>query len=240
MKTFIDSQFLAHADYISRIPDLMEQRQGGEVVYAKRNLVMRFCHEGLTMMAKRYKRVNFFQQIAYSFFRPTKAERAFRFAQELRRRGIDTPQPVAYMERRSMGLFAIGYFVSLEVAGIESHLLLREVQQFSHELADAVAHQIVAMHRQGVLHGDLNLSNFLCTEEADGYHFNMIDTNRSHFTCGWPTDEQCLQNMVRTTHRRDLYDYLVRSYARQRGWDEDTTSRRALHLLDRFESHRHL
>ena len=104
------------------------------------------------------------------------------------------------------------------------------------ELAEAVAQQVWLMHSRGVLHGDLNLSNFLCTKDEKGYRFTMIDTNRSHFTEGWPTDGQCLKNLVRLTHRRDLYEDLVRRYARLRGWDADSTARQALLLLERFEN----
>ena len=73
------------------------------------------------------------------FFRKTKAARAYLFAQEFRRRGIDTPREVAYIETGGGRLFLTGYFVSLEAPGTETHLLLREVKDFSHELADAVA-----------------------------------------------------------------------------------------------------
>lgn len=234
MKTVVDPSFAPYSDYIRQLPDML-QRRGGEVVYKGRNRVARFRHDGLALMVKRFKRVNLVQQVAYTFFRPSKAERAYRFADLFRQRGIDTPRRVAYMEQSRAGLFSVGYFVSLEAEGTETHLLLREVEHFSHELADAVAAQVVLMHSRGVLHGDLNLSNFLCRETADGYRFTMIDTNRSHFTDGWPTDGQCLENLVRLTHRRDLYEYLVRSYARQRQWDEDSTACRALQLLDHFE-----
>ncbi|MBQ9645714.1 MAG: hypothetical protein IJV24_05090 [Prevotella sp.] len=237
MKVIIDPSFRSQADYISQIPAML-QRGEGELVYEGRNRVARFRYDGLSLMAKQFKRVNFTQQIVYTFWRQTKAERAYLFAETFRQRGIATPQRVAYMEQRQGGLFAVGYFVSIEAEGKETHLLLREVKDFSHTLADAVARQVVMMHSRGILHGDLNLSNFLCTEAHDGYRFTMIDINRSHFTEGWPTDEQCLKNLVRLTHRRDLYEYLLRSYARQRGWSEEATARRALHLLDQFENKR--
>ena len=66
----------------------------------------------------------------------------------------------------------------------------------------------------------------------------MIDTNRSHFCNGYPSDSECLKNMVRLTHRRDLYEDLVRRYALLRGWDADETARRSLALLTRFEHRR--
>lgn len=234
MKTVIANGYARHADFISTLPEAFATGQG-ELVYDGRNQVRRFTDQGVTLMVKRYKRVNVVQRVVYTLFRKTKACRAYLFAQEFRRRGIDTPQEVAYIEQGSMGLFHTGYFVSLEVPGTETHLLLREVKEFSPELADAVAAQVLLMHRNGILHGDLNLSNFLCTEQNGHYHFCMIDINRSHFHEGLPTDEECLKNLVRITHRRDLYEYIVRSYARQRGWDETQTATRALQLLDRFE-----
>lgn len=237
MKVIIDLQYAQYEDFIRQIPRLIDEGEG-TIVYDGRNRVVRMEHEGLTMMVKCFKHVNIVQQIAYTFFRKSKAEHAFLFADEFAKRGILTPQRIAYMEGTRCGLFLKGYFVSTESQGIESHLLLREVEHFSPKLADAVMRQVLLMHSKGVLHGDLNLSNFLCEELADGYRFTMIDINRSRFCDGFPSDEQCLKNLVRTTHRRDLYEYLIASYARQRGWDEKETVRQAVALLDRFEHRR--
>ena len=235
MKLVIANEYQQHADFLRHLPQHFAE---GEVVYKGRNEVRRFTHDGVVLMVKRYKKVNAVQQVVYSFFRKSKACRAYLFAQEFRKRGIDTPHEVAYVETtNALNLFSVGYFVSLEVPGTECHLLLREVQDYPRELADAVAAHVALMHSRGVLHGDLNLSNFLCQLQSDGtYRFSMIDTNRSHFTNGWPTDEQCLKNLVRLTHRRDLYDYLLRSYARQRGWDVEATAARAVGLLNQFET----
>ena len=234
MKIVVAPEYDVLASEIARLPLLMEEGQG-ETVYDGRNRVARFIVGGRSVMVKRFKRVNPVQQVVYTFFRKTKAERAYRYADEFSRRGVQTPQRIAYMECREWGLFTVGYFVSAEAEGTGCHELLREVEDFDRGLADAVAGQVLLMHSSGVLHGDLNLTNFLCTKEDDGYHFTMIDINRSKFTAGMPSDEACLKNLVRLTHRRDLYDCLVRCYARRRGWDEDATAAKALRLLERFE-----
>ena len=235
MKLVIDPNYQSYADFLRRLPQLFAEGEG-EVVYQKRNEVRRFQLDGMSLMVKRYKKVNALQQVVYTFFRKTKACRAFLFAREFRKRAIETPEEVAYLETTNrLGLFTVGYFVSREVEGTESHLLLREVKEYDPLLADAVATQVVLMHSRGILHGDLNLSNFLCREENGEYRFSMIDVNRSHFTEGWPTDDQCIQNLVRITHRRDLYEYVIRAYARQRGWDEEKTFEKALKKLESFE-----
>ena len=234
MKIVIAPQFQKHDVFIRQIPRLIDEGEG-TIVYDGRNRVVRLEHEGETMMVKCFKRVNIIQQIVYTFFRKSKAERAFLFAGEFSKRGISTPQRIAFLEEKRWGLFLKGYFVSREVEGTECHLLLREVKEFSPQLADAVMKQTVLMHSKGILHGDLNLSNFLCVEKSGDYYFNMIDINRSRFCDGYPSNNDCLKNLVRTTHRRDLYEYLIASYARQRGWDEKETVQQAVALLDRFE-----
>ena len=234
MKIVIAPQFQKHDVFTRQIPRLIDEGEG-TIVYDGRNRVVRLEHEGETMMVKCFKRVNIIQQIVYTFFRKSKAKRAFLFAGEFSKRGISTPQRIAFLEEKRWGLFLKGYFVSKEVEGTECHLLLREVKEISPQLADAVMKQTLLMHSKGILHGDLNLSNFLCVEKSGNYYFNMIDINRSRFCDGYPSNNDCLKNLVRTTHRRDLYEYLIASYARQRGWDEKETVQQAVALLDRFE-----
>ena len=235
MKTVIANDYQQYAHFISRIPRLFAQNEA-EIIYSKRNEVRRILHQGKTFIAKRYKKVNIIQQIVYTFFRKTKAERAYLYAQEFRNRGIDTPREIAYIETTAHGLFTVGYFVSEECPWREAALDLRERADFDRELAQALMQHIVLMHSRGILHGDLNLTNFLYKRDIDGqYHFMMIDINRSHFTEGMPTDTQCLRNLVRITHRRDLYQYLILQYAKLRNWPADTTLKQALQLLNRFE-----
>ena len=238
MKCVIADSYQHHAAFIRQIPERFAQGEGG-VVYAKRNEVRRFEHQGQVFIVKRYKRPHIFQRLVYTFFRKSKAARAYLFAHEFRRRGIDTPAAIAYLETTEHGLFSIGYFVCEECRWREAALDLRERQDFDRSLGRAVMQQVVLMHSCGVLHGDLNLTNFLYQQDADHhYRFMMIDTNRSHFCDGYPSDDECLKNMVRLTHRRDLYEDLVRRYALLRGWDADETARRSLALLTRFEYRR--
>ncbi|MCR5153029.1 MAG: lipopolysaccharide kinase InaA family protein [Prevotella sp.] len=237
MKITIDKKYSHLEAQIRNIP-IRIINDDCDIVYRGRNIVARMDIGGRPYMVKQYKRVNVIQQVAYTFFCKTKAERAFLFAQEFERRGIETPTAVAYMEVKEHGLFTTGYLVTEEAEGEECHLLLREVEHYDTALADAVAAQVVRMHKAGVLHGDLNLSNFLVTPTADGWHFVMIDINRSSFRDGTPSDDECLANLVRITHRRDLYEYLISSYAKQRGWPIADTVAKALHLLDKFEHRR--
>lgn len=235
MKIVIAEQYKKYTAFIESIPTLFDKGTG-EVLKDKRNSVRRMQHDGLMFIVKRYKRVNWLQSIIYTHFRRTKAERAYLFADEFRKRGVNSPRPVAYMEKYEHRRFTVGYFVYEESKGEEVFDELVEKTPFDKGLADAVVDYIVFMHSKGVLHGDLNSANFLYTIDKDGrYHFDMIDTNRSHFCDGWPTDAQCLDNLKRFTHRRDLYEYVVSEYAKRRGWNVEQTLARGIALLDKFE-----
>ena len=83
MKIEISPDYQYMAKELFDIPRMFDKEQG-EIVYSGRNLVCRFTIQGTPVIAKRFKRVNFFQQIAYSFFRSTKAERAFRYSKKFR------------------------------------------------------------------------------------------------------------------------------------------------------------
>ena len=238
MKYVVSEAYRQYADFIDRIPQLFAQGEG-TVIYRQRNEVRRMEYQGKTFIVKCYKKVNPIQQVVYTFFRKTKAERAFLYAQKFRERGIETPHEIAFIETSAYGLFNVGYFISEECSWRSSALDLREVEVFDRRLGRAVMEHIVLMHSRGILHGDLNLTNFLYQQRKDnGYDFKMIDTNRSHFINGMPSDEQCLKNLVRITHRRDLYEFLIGQYAEIRKWNVEETIRQAHLLLDHFENRR--
>lgn len=229
--------YRAEAAFLRRVPQMFAAGEG-EVLHGGRNEVRLLTHRGARFVAKRYKRANPVQRVAYTFFRSTKAHRAYDYAAELRRRGISTPHEVAYIECREHGLFTTGYFVSLECPDPPAFDRLVRQERFDDGMAADMARFVVTMHSRGVLHGDMNFGNFLYRrgEGGKGYEFTVIDTNRSHFRDGWPSRGECLRNFCTMTHRRDVFAFIVRRYAALRGWDEDAALAEAEACLDRFES----
>lgn len=43
------------------------------------------------------------------------------------------------------------------------------------------------------------------------------------------------KNLSTLTHRRDLFEFMVQEYARQRGWDEEETLTHTTHYLEKLE-----
>lgn len=238
MKVIVHPHYAALTAEIARIPASFERE--GEVLHGGRNTVKRFPRLDTNWVVKRYKHPNLIQRIAYTFFKPGKAERAYRYAQILQEKGIDTPDGIAYIELKSHGLLSDCYFISPECTDRPIFPELVETPDYDHALADELAAFFVEMHRKGVLHGDLNLSNILYRKEADGkLHFTVIDTNRSRFK-DTLSRRECLCNLKRVTHRRDLLDYIVRRYAALRGWEETACAAFVQQALEKFEKRRAL
>lgn len=223
------------ARFVEKIPIVFDVE--GQTVYEGRNTVKLFDVCGRTLVVKRYKRPFIHQRIDYTFIRKSKARRAYEYGMRIRECGIDTPEPIACVEEHKFGLFRTGYFVS-SYCGDPDLRVLRENPLDN--LMEAFAHFVVEMHEKGVLHGDLNLSNILYREdesESKGYHFTVIDTNRSRFVAE-PSQRLCLRNMMRISHDRALNEWIVGRYADIRGWDRLECIATVERMLGAFEKRR--
>jgi tRNA A-37 threonylcarbamoyl transferase component Bud32 len=229
-KEVVHPDYAGMSEWVHRLPECFEQE--GEMIHDGRNKVKRFVVNGTPLIVKRYKRPTIFQQITYACFRPSKAVRAYLFAGMLRDRGFDTPHEVAYVEEYRHGLYQGGLFVSTECtdASVQDYLEEQRDPLMMFQLAGL----LVELHQQGVLHGDLNLSNVLYRSlGADRYHFTLIDTNRSVFK--QPTQAEALRNLMRVSHHMDILRMVVADYAEQRGWSVQESVDEVLKLRDRFD-----
>lgn len=213
----------------------------GVTLYRGRNTVKAYTAEdGGTLVVKRFKRPNPVQRVAYTFFKKSKAERAYLFAAELRKRGFNTPHEAAYIELREGMLLSDSYFVSAECPLPPLTGLLRR-DDFCRPAADSLAGLLVRLHEKGVMHGDLNLTNILYEElPGGGYSLWLIDTNRSRFSSGSLTYGECVENLKRLTHDKALLSYVTGRYATLRGWDAAATVKAVAGRVDSFERRRHI
>lgn len=236
MKIIVLPKYRSASDFVARLPEAFEKE--GEVIYAGRNVVKRFDTAYGEWIVKRYKTPNLIQRLAYTFWRKSKAERAFLYAGKLNSIGIDTPEGIGYVECGKNGLFHTGYFISTACHYPSLHPALVTNAEFDKRLASALASFLVSMHRKGVMHGDPNPANILYhTDEEGRFRFSVIDTNRSVFKASLSRKE-CLDNLKRVTHRRDLLQYIVEEYATLRQWDAGQSVEQVMHALGRFEKRR--
>lgn len=232
----VSNDFRRYHDFIRSLPKTFDC--SGTLLYRERNTVKSFVTDGTTLVVKRYKRPNIVQRVAYTFFKKSKAERAYIFARMLRDRGISTPREAAYIEMRDGIMMSDSYFVSESCTLPALSTLLRR-PDFDRSVAGSLAEFLVRLHERGVLHGDLNLTNILYDMQPDGRcTFTLIDTNRSKFR--QPSHSDCIENLTRLTHDEALMTFVIGRYAAIRGWDSNSTVSEVARCLHRFERRREL
>ena len=157
--------------------------EGEDFGNQKRNSLKLFKLHGKTINIKSFRVPNFINQIAYRFFRKSKAERSFKYAQKLLQLGIGTPEPIAYFEFPSFLLFKKSYYIS---SHLEYDLTFRELSNNfnypDHEnILRAFTRFTHSLHEKGVHFLDHSPGNTLINKTEDGYKFYLVDLNRMEF-----------------------------------------------------------
>lgn len=167
------------SQFVNNLPQLFET--GGKTVYNKRNVIKLMDSDNGQLVVKRFKRLGFFRSLVYSLFRASKAKRAYKNALELQKRGIDTPEAMAYAEEWQGGRMVYGYYISKAdfAPPIEERI---NIDDFDVQLAADFGEFIATLHKKGILHHDLNSTNVLYHPQPDGSNtFSLIDINRMDF-----------------------------------------------------------
>ncbi len=228
MKIKINPKYEKMRSFIERIPDVFEQE--GRELFHGRNVIKSFLVqlEGKEreVVVKRYKRPNFFQKIAYSFFCSTKACRAYEHAIILQQNGFATPEGYGYIEIRRNGLIDYCYFISDVDNSHPISEQLNDLEDFNKVMAADYAHFVARLHQKGIIDVDLNSGNVLFQPQADGhYTFSLIDTNRMKFFQGYPPMRECMENLTRFTGRMEVFEYVARVYVKARGLEDAVVQR---------------
>jgi len=116
-----------------------------------------------------------------SLFLRGKAFKSWRGAVALVERRIETPPPVAYLEKKK-GLFLDqSFFLAERIGGIEEirFLFPKLPPSELHPLLVSLSQQLSTCHKKGILHRDLSDGNILVKKDKQGeFRFYLIDTNR--------------------------------------------------------------
>lgn len=212
-------------EFVKNMPANFDNQ--GTLLYDKRNTIKSFpinCTENIPLqklVVKRFKTPIFFQSLAYSFFRSSKAARAFNNAAELRKRGINTPQEIAYREDYQNKLLKSSYVITDFTDGKPIRDFFITPEGFNRTIAEKFAHFAVELHTKGILHHDLNSTNVLYHQSEQRSYFSVIDINRMEFRKPEKnlTPNECFDNLTRFTGLMDLFEYVLQYYIKYRNWD---------------------
>jgi len=209
----INEEFLELKDFALGIPknfDLM-----GEIIQDHRNVIKKVTTPQGTFVIKNFKGMYFFNRLAYSIFRKSKAERSYLHALLLLDKGILTPPPIAWIDCRRLGLLTQSYFISLYYP---SKTLSEIFQRLDVNDYDAkknwykrLASFTLKLHRLEIYHNDFTFGNMLVVETPDQFSFALVDLNRIAFRKVSYRDG--LQNFSKLGVPKEELNMLIREYA---------------------------
>lgn len=236
MKHVIHPNFQSHAAAIEQI--IGGFGKGGTLFGdGKRNTIKLFDLDGKTINVKSFQVPNLVNRIVYNFFRRSKAERSYEFANRLLSKGIGTPQPVGYFENFESFMLADSYYISEH---LQCDLTYRElITQPDYPEHDLILRQFVRfsynLHQNGIEFLDHTPGNTLIKKVADGqYEFFLVDLNRMQFHNSM-TLRQRIDNLSKLTSKREMVEVMSDEYARLCGRSYDEVLKL---MLQQTELHR--
>jgi len=181
---------------------------------AARNVIRLFTINGTLVNVKSFKIPNFINQIAYRFFRKSKAQRSFEYAQHLEKLNIGTPKPIAYFEESTFLLFKSSYYVSEHLdCDLTYRELTKDLNFPNHEeILRAFTRFTYQLHEHKVLFLDHSPGNTLIKLNNGNYQFYLVDLNRMNFKS--LSLEERIKNFARLTIHKDMVEVMSDEYAK--------------------------
>lgn len=232
IKLVVSDKYKKLNSFIEALPS--QFMQSGEVIYSGRNTIKIFDVAGLTLNVKSFKKPLLINQIAYAFFRKSKAERSYLYASLLEGNGFHTPEPIAYMELKEYGLFKYSLYISVheQFDGMMRELLHGTVEDHE-ELLRQFAHYTAALHEKKILHLDYSSGNILYKQINNKYTFYLVDLNRMEFNKNIDLNTGCF-NFRRLWGSDEMMSFFIKEYAKARNFDEATCLRKTFEYRNRF------
>lgn len=155
----------------------------GTVIHGNRNVVKKVTIPEGTFVIKNYRGMYFFNRLAYSLFRKSKAERSYLYSTALNEKGIITPAPVSWLNCYAGGLLTQSYFISVFSSYPTLQQVLKDHQDktFRASVFRHLAAFTIRLHSLGVYHYDYSVGNLLVIQHPDTIDFAMVDLNRIQF-----------------------------------------------------------
>ncbi|WP_336127024.1 lipopolysaccharide kinase InaA family protein [Mesoflavibacter sp. CH_XMU1422-2] len=186
---------------------------------ADRNTIKLFDLDGTIINIKSFKIPNLINQITYKFFRKSKAQRSFIYANKLNHLKIGTPEPIAFYEFTTLFLFKKSFYVSKQLDCDYTYRdltkdfnipdyenILRAFTRFTYEL-----------HEKNILFLDHSPGNTLIKRLDNDYKFYLVDLNRMKFKK--LSFEERIKNFNRLTTHKFMVEIMSDEYAKCSGFN---------------------
>lgn len=238
------NKFIIHPDYRSVKTQVKETIANFDVYQetlgeAERNVIKIVEINGKKYTVKSFKVPNFINQIVYRFFRKSKAERSYNYANKLLELGIKTPFPLAFDLYTTPFLFKKSYYVSeLLEYDLTYRELVHQPDYLDHEIIlRAFTRFTYDLHQKGILFLDHSPGNTLIVKTDSRYEFYLVDLNRMEFK-ELDMDAR-IRNFSRLTPKKEMVAVMSNEYAKLTGEDESEIYQKMWELTEAFQKKYH-
>ncbi|MDR1161061.1 MAG: lipopolysaccharide kinase InaA family protein [Tannerellaceae bacterium] len=231
MKVVINPAYKQFSTFVHTIPERFDKE--GTCIHKDRNEIKVFNVDGTLINVKQYKVPLFINRLIYTFIRPAKASRAYRYALRLRSKGFDTPEPVAYIISYKGGCICRTYFISLQSSYARNMYEFGEGTLSGREhIIRSFANYTARLHEAGIYHKDFSPGNILFEDTEEDVRFCLIDINRMEFN---PVSAKtgCI-NFARLWGKEEMFRLIADEYAKERKADKEECTDRILYYHNKF------
>jgi hypothetical protein len=209
----INEEFSELKEFALGIPKYFDSI--GEIIQDHRNVIKKVATPQGTFVVKNFKGMYFFNRLAYSIFRKSKAERSYLYACLLRDKGILTPPPIAWIDCYRWGILTHSYFISMYYPYKTISEIFKQLDPNDYDakktLYNRVASFALTLHRLDIYHDDFSTGNILVIENPDHFSFALVDLNRVLFRK--VTYRDGLQNFAKLGVPKEDLNMLIGEYA---------------------------
>ena len=237
MKMVINPKYKSLSAFIKSVPDIFEKE--GTLIYNARNQLKTYQTADFSVVVKSFKKPHLINRIAYGFFRPSKARRSYEYALELLKRGVPTPEPVAYIEEKKAGLLNRSYYICIfekDFLEIRKEML---GQRGDKSFLKALAMFIADIQNKGVLQRDLSPGNILSKTENGKIFFTLVDINRTDFFDVISQNER-YKNFARIAEKCEIIDELASEYAKIMSFDVEKSKKEIHKHIANYSKNYHI
>lgn len=213
MNYVINKDFLEHREFLKDCIVNFDEK-GTLFGNQNRNSLKLFQLKNREINIKSFKVPNIVNQIAYKFFRKSKAQRSYEYALQLQELGIGTPKPIAFFEFKTLFLFKKSYYISQQLdCDLTYRELTLDLDYPNHEaILRAFTRFTFKLHEKEVKFLDHSPGNTLIKKTNDGYDFFLVDLNRMEFkSMGF---EERIKNFARLTIHKSMVKVMSDEYAK--------------------------
>jgi hypothetical protein len=202
-----------------KLTDIIHNFDTYEGGTGERNTIKIIKEKDFNLNIKAFKKPNFINKIVYKYFRKSKAQRSFEYANKLLEMGVGTPKPIAYFENTNFFLFNRSFYVSEH---LEYDLTYRElITDFNypdHEIIlRAFTRFTFQLHENGINFLDHSPGNTLVKKVGKEYEFYLVDLNRMNF--GFMDFETRVKNFAKLATAKSMIEIMSDEYAKCTGED---------------------